>query len=353
MQELCVECGVPSYFSSQHNWLNNGDIVNATLPHERLTFLEFAFFDHVINEVQRRIGTSIERIVIATAQAAVRMYVTSLLPEGVGDMIRAGTLSLENLHAGLIEVAALTGFGRYEAREIRYKQDGEDFYTVSIERPFSVYLTAVTHGAAFEAMLGYDHDIRYGEVAPGVYEITAFPSTHAEDLRERLAPRRYEHRDGDLELERCGTCGAPKMLQNYRWDLAEGTITSKITGRRLSISGPNLITPIFDELGKELGEEIPAMVVDAVRDYARGGVLPKELLEDAEAFRRELALRGLGNLQSLRADASGLEMRLRNVCLPLVVAGFVQGMYEDLHGAESRAEWRVDEAGDLELVLST
>ncbi len=352
MQELCPECGVPSYFSSQHNWLNNGDIVNATLTYERLTFLEFEFFDHVIHEVEKAIGSSIERIVLATAQAAVRMYITSLLPEGVGDMIRAGTLSLDNLHVGLIEVAALTGFGRYEERESRYQQDERDYHIVSIKRPFSVYLTAATHGAAYEAMLGYDHDIKYEEVAPGVYEITAFPSPHPEDLSARLAPRKYEHRDGDLELERCGSCGVPKMLLNYQWDVAEGTITSKVTGRRLSISGPNLIMPIFEELGKELGEEITAMMVDAVREHGRGGMLPRELLEDEEAFRRELALRGLGNLGSLQVDARGLEMRLRNVCLPVVVAGLVQGMHESLYGVETRMRWSLDEAGDLEVALS-
>ena len=352
MQELCAECGVPSYFSSQHLWLNNGDIINATLTHERLTFLEFEFFDHVVNEVERTLGTSIEHIVITTAQAAVRMYVASLLPEGVGDMIRAGTLSLDNLHKGLIEVAALTGFGRYEERESRYRQDEDDFHVVSIKRPFSVYLTAATHGAAYEAMLGYDHDVRYAEVAPGVYEMTAFPSPHPEDLRERLAPRMYEHRDGDLDLERCGTCGVPKSLQNLSWNVEEGTITSKITGRRLSISGPNLIMPIFEELEKELGEENPAMVVDAVRGYARGGVLPPGLLEDREAFRHELALRGLGNLGLLEVDSRKLEMLQRNVCLPPVVVGFVQGMYEDLHGVESRVEWKVDEAGDLHIVIS-
>lgn len=352
MQELCTECGVPSYFSSQHLWLNNGDIINATLTHERLTFLEFEFFDHVIHETERTLGTSIERIVIATAQAAVRMYVASLLPEGVGDMIRAGTLSLDNLHGGLIEVAALTGFGRYEERESRYQQDEEDYHVVSIKRPFSVYLTAATHGAAYEAMLGYDHDIRYSEAAPGVYEITAFPSSHPEDLRERLAPRMYEHRDGDLELERCGTCGVPKLLQNLSWNVEEGTITSKITGRRLSISGPNLIMPIFEELEKELGKEIPALVVDAVRDYARGGLLPQGLLEDEEAFRHELAMRGLGNLGSLQVDARELNMLLRNVCLPPVVVGLVQGMHEELYGVRSRVEWSVDEAGDLRVALS-
>ncbi len=352
MRELCPECGVPSYFSSQHRWLNNGDIVNSMLEHERLTFVEFEFFDHVVRELERVLGISIERIVIATSQAAVRMYIESLLPDGVGDMIRAGTLSLTSLHEGLIEVAALSGFGRYVDREIRYEQDEDDHYTVRITRPFSVLLCAATHGAAFEAMLGYDHDIRYTQVDKDIYDITAFPSQHPEDLRSRLAPRRYEHRDGDLELERCGTCGAPKGLMEYVWDVEEGTITSKATGRRLFTSGPNLIMPIFEELEKELGEEIPAMLVNAVRDYAGGGLLPRELLQDEAAFRFQLALRGLGNLEYLRADAGGLRMRLRNPCLSLVVVGIVQGMYDDLFGVRSRAEWSLDEAGDLEVTLS-
>ncbi|WP_287153954.1 hypothetical protein [Candidatus Solincola tengchongensis] len=351
MKEPCPECGIPTYIGSQHRWLNNGDIINTGKPDERITFMEFGFFDPLVREVERVIGSSIEHIVSSTVQAAIRMYVESLLPPGVGDMIREGTLSLRNLDDGLAEIAKLNGYGIFRYYDMRFEQDEDDYYTVDLIHPYSLYVCTATHGAAMEAMLGYDHEVAYEPVGDDVYRVTARPRPRPEELKRRLAPRTYSHADGPLELEKCATCGVPRPLAGLNWNVEEGIITSPSTGKRLSTTGPNQIQPVLDELEKELGEEIPRLVVDAQRRYAREGFFPDDTFRDEDAFRRELAVRGLGVLESLKPDAGGLEICLKNPCYPLILVGTVQGMYERLTGRESDVEWEVDSGGALRVVL--
>ena len=115
--------------------------------------------------------------------------------------------------------------------------------------------------------------------------------------------------------------------------------------------GPNQIATIFDELERELEEDIPRVVMEAQKDFTLRGFLPGNILMSEERFREELALRGLGVLERLKVNDRGLEMRLSNSCLPLVVVGTVQGMYERLYGNETEVRWELAENGDLEVAL--
>lgn len=351
MADLCPECGVPTYISGQHKWLNNGDIVNATRPDERLTFMECEHFDPIFLRIEQEIKTSIEHIILTTNQAAVREYIESLLPKEMGDMIRGGTLDLKTVDENLIVLAKLNGYGKYEFVDMRYEKDEDDYFTTKLTKPFSLPICMATHGAAMEAMLGYDHEIRYTQLGPDVYEVTAFPHPHKKQLKDRLENVPYQHQDGDLEFEMCSSCGAPKRLSRYKWVVEEGQILNRDTDRRVSLSGPNTINPIFRELESELGDQIPRLITDEMRHITREGFLPAEILNDQEDLRWELAIRGLGNLRKLSMDAGGLELEIGNACLPVIVAGAIQGMYESNYGVDTHAEWELTEEGTLKIKI--
>jgi hypothetical protein len=349
---LCVECGVPPYISSQHTWLNNGDIVYANLNTHRITLMEFEFFDLMIKGIEESIGYSIEHIVLATVQTTMRLYIESLLPREIGEMVKGGTLNLKTVDDGLCEVGRTAGIGVYEYLDMRFEQDENDFYLVKLANPISRFIGMATHGAAMEAVLGYDHKVTCEGKGPGVLELRAFPSPQPEYLRSRLAPRIYTHEDGGFELERCSLCGAPRKLMDFQWITEKGMIVNRATGRHMAASGPNEIEPVFEEMEKELGEDLPRLVVRVLRQYARGGFLPDEVLRSEEAMRLELAVRGLGNLEYLKPEARGLQLRLRNACYPLIMAGTIQGMYERLQGSESHMEWELSADGTLEINLT-
>jgi len=293
---LCPECGAHDYVSGQHLWLNNGDIVMKTGQTERLVFFESENLDPLMSGIEEVTGVSIEHIGICSYRRAVRIYLTSLLPDNVSELARDRALDLKTVDDGFRDIAKLNGFGKYEFVDMRYEQDNKDFFTVNITKPYSLRMCVAGHAAAMEAVLGYDHGVTYSETGPGAYDITAFPSEHPEELKGRIVLFPYHHhKDGDLELERCGTCGGPKALSSYKWDLDNGIIAHRETGRRMAVQGPNELEPIFNELENKLGEIIPEAIVEAQRRFTKTGFYTMEMVSDADDFRSQLALRGMGN----------------------------------------------------------
>jgi len=191
--------------------------------------------------------------------------------------------------------------------------------------------------------------VTYREASSGIFEATVFRAEHPEEMRERLVARPYEYEVGTVTLEQCGTCGGPAGLSAFEWNMEDGTIRTRGSGQRVAALGPEMLDPIFTELENELGEAIPHLVVEAQRRYVRSGAYELEGLEREETARTELALRGFGDLREFNLFARGLRMRLDNACLPLLVTGLVQGLFERHFQTDSRAYWDLSARNSLEI----
>lgn len=66
-----------------------------------------------------------------------------------------------------------------------------------------------------------------------------------------------------------------------------------------------------------------------------------------ENLRKQLALRGLGELKEMKIGQRGFRLSLDNAGLPLIIVGLIQGLFETTFGTESYAEWELSSAGDL------
>ncbi len=244
------------------------------------------------------------------------------------------------------------GSGVFDFVDMRYQGDQDDFFTVSITEPYSLLMCTATHSGAMEAIFGYPHEVTYSEEAAGVYHLRAFPSEHLEELKGRMPQDYYEHSKGDIELERCGTCGGPKALSTYRWNMDRGVITDEVSGRRIAVMSPSQIDPIFNELETELGETIPRVVVEAQRRFTKTGFYSMNDYADMEEFRKGLALRGVGNLQELKISRHAVRMRVENVVLPMMIVGTMQGIFDNAVGVNSVVDWHVSEQGNRELMIT-
>ena len=141
-------------------------------------------------------------------------------------------------------------------------------------------------------------------------------------------------------------------MREFKWYLDRGTITSALNGRRMAIVHPSVIDPVFEELEAELGEEIPNVVIEAQRQITRSGFFTIDEIADGGRFADHLALRGMGNLTEFEMNARGLHLELDNVCMHLMVAGMVQGLFEMSYGVESDIEWELTEDGDLRVEVT-
>ena len=116
--------------------------------------------------------------------------------------------------------------------------------------------------------------------------------------------------------------------------------------------GPDYLEAAFDELERELGEDIPRAVVEAQRRFIKQRLYSMEEIGNEENFRELLALRGLGNLLEMKVDDRGLRVQLQNVALHLMLAGLMQRYYEVLSGGEYSVDWELKADGRLELEVT-
>lgn len=352
MLKPCKECGAPQVVTGETLWLDNGDIVQKRDQRHRMIFIESENLDPLFRGIEEIIGSSVEHIVIGCVRKSLLTYMRLFISDEVRERVRAGKIGLNDMDAGFRDLARPMGFGRYEFVDMRFEGDEKDFFTVSISEPYSLPMCVAGHIAAMEAILGYDHAATYSDVGQDLYYINAFPHPHPEEFKGRMAMERYEHQDGDLELEGCAACGGPKALSGYRWYLDRGIIMNRFSKRRMAMMSPAELDPVFLELEEELGDAIPRVVVEAQRRFTRTGFYSIDDVADEGDFRAQLALRGLGNLKELNMRRKGARMRLENAVIPLMIVGMMQGVFELAFDVASGVEWEYSDDGSLEIEIA-
>jgi hypothetical protein len=350
--ELCPECGAPGYMTSEHIWLPSGAIVQTKDPSHRMVFFEPENIDPLFQGIEKIIGVPIEQIIIDSKRRATRDYISKLVPEQVKEMLRKKELDIRVMQSRQMDLAWIMGSGRLTLLDIRYELDDDDFILERAENPYSIPMLCGDIIGVNEGTLDRDLGCTYVQVSPDVYDFRAFVSTHPEELEDRAQRKVYTDREGDIELEKCSVCGAPKALSTLQWDTEKGTIRNKYTGRRMTLNGETPMQATFEELEEELGETIPQVVVEAQRLFTRTGFYTIEDISSEGTLRTQLALRGMGMLQKLKMDDKGLHVRLDNAVLYLILTGMFQGLFEMATGLESNVEWELFEDGNLEVEVT-
>jgi len=350
--ETCPECKVPRLITGEHLWLNSGVMVQKANPAARLAFMESVNLDPLYHGIGEIIGMPINRMVIDIARRATATYLKGLLPQAVKEMILDKEMDVQVYIDALLATARIFGSGKYEFVDVRFEGDKDDYGIIRITEPYSLLLSVGVHAGSCEALTDNPNDVTYKEVSPGVYESKAYWSERSEELGERLQFRQYHHREGDIELERCATCGGPAALSGFKWYLDRGIIANTWTNRRMALLGPAMLDPIFRELEYELGETIPRVVVEAQRRFVKTGFYSIGDVSDAGDFRTQLALRGLGSLREMKMGAKGLSMRIDNAAMHLMTVGLAQGLFEMAFDVDSHVEWGLSEEGDLEVQVT-
>jgi len=349
---FCPECGACRQFVENHVWLNSGVVVQSGDRTHRMVLVESENLDSLFQGIEEIIGMPIERIVIETKRRATRQYIDALVPEEVKEMVQRREIDMQMLIDANNQVARIMGYGDVQVVDWRYEQDQDDYLTERVKNPYSVPLWCGDLAGAVEAVTRRDNDVRYKMISPDEIEMSTLLSEHPPEFSGRLEIKVTPVQEGDIELERCGTCGGPRGLSTFRWDMERGTITDTVTGRRMAMLGPAYLQAVFDELERELGEDIPRVVVEAQRRFVRTGFYKAREIVSQTQFRDLLALRGMGNLRTLALEGDRLRVRLENAALHLMFIGLMQGYFETMTGKDSRAEWELTPEGVLELEVT-
>jgi hypothetical protein len=353
---LCLECGAPDQIVNNHRWLNSGVIVWERDETQREILVESENLDPLFYGIGEVIGVPIERQVIDVCRRSTSNLVKDMVPQEVKDLIMKREIDLQAVILGITDVmitaSQLVGFGKFKHVAHRYMADGKDYFTNRCYHPYSILLSRGNLEGTIEGIYDTQTGVESVEVGPDVYEMTARATGHAVELEERLRLKPYVHRDGDIELERCSTCGGPAALASFRWDLEEGIITNERTGRRMTMMAPDVLEAVFEELEKELGDIVPRAVVEAQRRFIKAGAYSIDEISDEGDFRTQLAVRGYGNLRHIYLGEDGLTLRIDNAAAPLMIVGLAQALFEMALDVGSNADWQISDEGDLEVKIT-
>jgi hypothetical protein len=348
--KVCRICGATKGLTRNHIWLDNGTIVERKKPSHRMIFIENENILEVFKLIEEIVGLSLEKIVIESQRKATYDYVNSILPDMVKKVMRV--TSYRPVVRNLTMLGRTLGLGDVSLLDMRIKGKDGDFVKLGIRNAFFLPSFCGMVTGAMEVVSGRDCSVSYQETSPGYFEVTTFVSTHPKELVERLPWRAYANKPGGAALEKCPGCGGPKALSSYEFDLDAGVILKKASGRRMIIDGPAEFEAILDELERELGEDIPRVLVEAQRRFVKGGFYDAGEVQEIGSFRDHLALRGLGNLKEVSFDDGRLRMHLENPCLHLLLVGLAQGLFELVFDCEGTVEWELAGDGDLFVEVS-
>ncbi len=346
----CPECDIAQQIADEHLWLNSGVIVLKSDERLRMAFAETENLDPLYQGIEELIGVPIQRFLVDIERKGTRDYFIPLIPREIKDMVQRHEISLDPIIDAVIITNITNGLGHYEPVSYRYEIDDEDYITVLSYDTHCLPLAMGDIAGGCEAVVEREYsDVTYKEISPRVYEMTARVAKVPKGLKGRLERKEYQHRDGDIEFKRCPSCGAPAALAEFKWNSETGIIRSALNGRRMGVIHPSVLDPIFEELEAELGESIPAAVVEAQRRFTKTGFHTVEEISDIEGFRGPLALRGMGNLRELEMSGEGLRMQLDNPCMHLIIVGMMQGLFELAFDSESSVEWELSPQDTLRI----
>ena len=365
--KLCAECGVPLMISREQKWDNNGVIPLALNPKRRSVFYESDVVDGLFGELGELVGVPVDHMVIESRRRDVRRFIERTFPSQieeskrlqkdvesekdpkVREAKRRNLLEIRKFYNLQVnEVGRIYGYGNIQTSDRWDKADDYAWRTQIISNPHSMLFYPAEMLGSVEGFDQMDMRVEYDQIGEDTYAVTTYPGSHPVELKERLKRKRYEFKPGDIDLERCSTCGIPLDVGRCRWDLDAGTIIDGLTGRRMAIYNPQAMEAVLDDLEAELGEIIPEAVIESQRRYIKSAWRDEEWWRDATDFRRFIAVRGVGNLTRFEGDKQGLSLTIQNSCLHLLMVGSIQALVEMAYRAEdSTYEWDLTDDDDL------
>lgn len=341
--KVCPECGVPRVLSRGNKWESDGSISAVITEGKRGLFYEVDGFNGLFANLERSMGLPIDHIIAEGNRKNSLEYLQGLF-HGIRGVL-ARSIFHRRVYNSIADLGAIFGYGHFEILDVKpgesVKVYGRNIYCMPM-------FTGDLMGT-FNMMerLPARLDI---EERDGGHVITVTEGDRPEEeFSSRLETEAVSLKPGDIDYERCPECGLPTDFENLEFDLKEGIITDRVTGRRMATTGMEQTAAIFRELEAELGEDVVEAILDAQRAYIKDTMDRQEMEKGYPYLRRFLAFRGMGNLVRYDLRGDGLDAAVDNASPPLLVAGMLQGIFELLSGSESDLTYRRGEDGTLEV----
>ncbi|MBU4301798.1 MAG: hypothetical protein L6427_12495 [Actinomycetia bacterium] len=356
----CRECGLPRFVSFFMKWNRDGTITQFMRRDFRVVILHFGLIDSLFANIESRLGLSIEHIAFEAQRNASKATMEAFYDRmpGLKFATRIGFVRRIGV-SQFNKVGAVTGQCVSETVEYVPGKYG----IARIRNPFHLNMMAANVLGAFESLEGAPFTHTWEEEARDTYLIRIERAEEKPEIARRMTIEYSPIIPGDLKLERCPRCHAPRALSHLRWMENKGIILDTRTGTRVVMLDGYMVAAVFREMARELGDEVNELLVDAQREWTvdhvdqlgylagNGSLSPEERKEAYGKYLDMLPIYGQGNPVAFEMGDSTIDVTIENPYEKYILAGNLQGLYEALERSRGRVTWEEPKPGVISFTV--
>lgn len=348
----CQRCGVPKTLTSEHRWLPNGTLTLSRDATHRMIFIDNTALNYLLLGIASQTGMPLDDMIVEAKRKSSKHFMDAVL-SGVKGVVARNIIS-PRVYEQLGKQLCNLGLGRAEVSS--YKK--RSYLEGTITEGYSGSGITGDICGAFESVEGLggrsEFDVDVKDTVTCRIEASDVDRPLS-DLSMYIPPPTLPGRN---IYELCPVCKAPISIgRQYQFDLDRGVILDRKTGNRVVLMGVMTLTSMFGELARELGDQIPGMIMGIEKDRIRDLITKKGSDRDTSdagylRYIKTLELKGMGNGRSVSLDNGTIQARIENPYYEPLVAGFLAGFYEAATGKEASVEWTGGASGYTDVTVS-
>jgi len=344
----CRECGFPRYLDYLIRWNDNGTITHNLQNDFRGVIQHYSFIHGLLPRIGSQLGLSIDHIAFEAQRNASNAVFQALYDKrpSIRFSCRFGfvkRLVVEQFN----KMAVATGMCYSNTLEYVPGKYG----VARIKNPFDINLMAANVVGGFEVLEGMPFKHSLEQEGDDSYVIRVEATGEKPEISERMALEYPTVLPGNRQYEKCSRCHAPRAIGSLKWMENEGTILDKLSGDRVVVLDGYMISAVFREMAKELGDEVNDILVDAQKDWVidhaeQLGLVKGEVPLSGEArgkayrdYMDLILLYGQGNPTALEIGDSQIKVEIENPYEPMILAGSLQGLFEAIEKVAGGVTW--------------
>ena len=325
----CKECGVPDIIGRDQKWSSNGTIPITGDPNFRMGIIEVPVMREIAARLEKVVGPSIHNMFMESKRKYARHYIDTLLKGPLGFLVHHSSYGGKKAYQTLLQTSTSLGYGHATVDEYTRKT----LVHGTIHNPYyTPFFVGDVRGVfeSIERLPSKGTWVDKGDSAT----IEVVRMDGEDKLETRFQYDDSLRKPGDLKYTPCKTCGLPKELSRFVWDLEKGIILDTKANERVFICGLNDFNGVFLELEGAIGDIVPNTVFEVNREHGYKLVKAGVVTGYGDMV-RGAGLKGLA-YTVFEGNKDQVKLTLKNTFNKDYVVGRVLGVYDGLEGVKGQ-----------------
>jgi len=340
----CKECGIPDIIGRDQVWSSDGTIPIPGDPTFRMGIIEVPVIRAIAAKLEAIVGPAIHTMFMEGKRKNARHYIDTLLKGPLGFLVRHSNSGGKKAYQTLLQTSTALGYGHVilEVYERKTRVGG------TIPNPYYTPLFVGDVRGVFESIERLPSKGSWEDKGESA-KILVERMDGEDKLAKRFVFEEKARLPGNMKYSPCKTCGLPKELMRFKWNIEKGTITDTKANERVFIAGLNDINAVFMELEEAIGDPVPSAIIEVNHDYGLE-LVRKGVVTGYGDLVRGAGLKGLG-FTSFSGNRERVKLTFNNPFNKHYILGRSLGVFEGLEGTKGEATVK-EQPGALEITIT-